>query len=149
MIDFPIYVLDSFAFLAYLTDEPSAARIEKLIEDAKNAECRLLLPLVKLGEILYIIERRGDVTKAQETLALLRQLPIEILPADEQAVFSAAQIKAGPFLIVCRCLCFRVALRQDAIVLTRDPEFQSVKKLITIEWLMMLKRSGQSLKCSQ
>ena len=36
MVDSPIFILDSFAVLAYLTDEPSAARIEKLIEDAKE-----------------------------------------------------------------------------------------------------------------
>ena len=95
MVDSPIFILDSFALFAYLTDEPSAARIEKIIEDAREEECRLLLPLINLGEILYITERRGGVTKAQDTLALLRQLPIEILPADEQAVFSAAHIKAN------------------------------------------------------
>lgn len=135
MIDFPIFILDSFALLAYLTDEPSAARIEKLIEDAKNAECRLLLPLINLGEILYIIERRGDVPIAQETLALLRQLPIEILPADEQAVFSATHIKANHSLSYADAFVVAAALRQGAGVLTKDPEFQSVKELIAIEWL--------------
>ena len=95
MVDFPIFILDSFALLAYLTDEPSAARIEKLFEDAKEEKCRLLLPLINLGEILYITERRGGIHRAQDTLVLLQQLPIEILPADEQSVFSAAHIKAN------------------------------------------------------
>jgi len=135
MVDSPIFILDSFALMAYLTDEPSAARIEKLIEDAKEENCHLFLPLVNLGEILYITERRGGVAKAQDTLALLRQLPVEILPADEQAVLSAAHIKANYILSYADAFVVASAQREGAIVLTSDPEFQSVKELIAIEWL--------------
>ena len=135
MVDFHIFILDSFALLAYLTDEPSAARIEKIIEDAKKEKCRLLLPLINLGEILYIIERRGGVAKAQDTLALLRQLPIEILSIDEQSVFSAAHIKANYALSYADAFVVAAAQKEGAIVLTNDPKFQSVKELITIEWL--------------
>jgi len=135
MVDSPIFVLDSFALLAYLTDEPSAARIEKLIEDAKKGKYRLLLPLINLGEILYITERRGGVAKAQDTLALLRQLPVEILPADEQAVFSAAHVKANYTLSYADAFVVAAAQKESATVLTSDPEFQSVKELIAIEWL--------------
>ena len=135
MVDSPIFILDSFALLAYLTDEPSAARIEQLIEDAKEENCHLFLPLINLGEILYITERRGGVAKAQDTLALLRQLPIEILPADEQAVFSAAHIKANFTLSYADAFVVAAAQKEGAIVLTSDPEFQSVKDLIVIEWL--------------
>ena len=135
MVDSPIFILDSFALLAYLTDEPSAARIEQLIEDAKEENCHLFLPLINLGEILYITERRGGVAKAQDTLALLRQLPIEILPADGQAVFSAAHIKANFTLSYADAFVVAAAQKEGAIVLTSDPEFQSVKDLITIERL--------------
>ena len=135
MVDSPIFILDSFALLAYLTDEPSAARIEQLIEDAKEENCHLFLPLINLGEILYITERRGGVAKAQDTLALLRQLPIEFLPADEQAVFSAAHIKANFTLSYADAFVVAAAQKEGAIVLTSDPEFQSVKDLIAIEWL--------------
>ena len=135
MVDSSIFILDSFALLAYLTDEPSAARIEQLIEDAKEENCHLFLPLINLGEILYITERRGGVAKAQDTLALLRQLPIEILPADEQAVFSAAHIKANFTLSYADAFVVAAAQKEGAIVLTSDPEFQSVKDLITIERL--------------
>ena len=135
MVDFPIFILDSFALLSYLTDEPSAARIEMLIKDARKEKCRLLLPLINLGEVLYITEHRGGVSKAQDTLALLMQLPIEILPADEQAVFSAAHIKANYTLSYADAFIVANAQKEGAIVLTNDPEFQSVKELVTIEWL--------------
>jgi predicted nucleic acid-binding protein len=51
--------------------------------------------MINLGGLLYITERKGGVAKAQDALALIRRLPIEILPADEQAIFAAARIKAN------------------------------------------------------
>ena len=135
MADLPAYVLDSFAFLAYLTDEPSAARVEMLIEDASKEKCRLLLPLINLGEILYITERRGGINKAQDTLALLRQLSIEILPADEQSVLAAAHIKANHALSYADAFIVAASEQEDAIILTSDREFQTVEELVTIEWL--------------
>jgi len=43
MRDLPAYVLDSFAFIAYLEDEPAAQRIQKLLEDAKENKCRVYI----------------------------------------------------------------------------------------------------------
>jgi ribonuclease VapC len=68
----PAFSLDTFALLAYLLDEPAAARIEKLLKDARQGKCRLYLSIINLGEILYITERRGGVEKVQDALALLQ-----------------------------------------------------------------------------
>ena len=135
MADLSVYVLDSFAILAYLTDEPSAERIEKLINDAKQEKCHLFLSIINLGEILYTTERRGGITKAQDILVLIRQLPIEILPADEQSVFSAAHIKANHALSYADAFVAAAAQKEGAVILTGDQEFQTIKELVPIEWL--------------
>src|SRR5574341_1785663 len=95
MANQPAFILEAFALLTYLRDEPAASRIEKLLENARQGKCRLYLSIINLGEILYITERRGGVAKVQDALALLRQLPVEVLPADEQTIFAAAHIKAN------------------------------------------------------
>ena len=135
MTDAAVYVLDSFALLAYLQDEPVASRIEKLLEIAHKGKSRLLLSIINLGELLYITERRGGIARAQDALALIRQLPIEILPADEQTVFSAAHIKANHAISYADSFVVAIAMQEDAIILTGDPEFQSVEALIQVEWL--------------
>ena len=135
MADTPAYVLDSFALLAYLQDESIASRIEKLLENASKEKCRLLLSIINVGELLYITERRGGVAKAQEALALIRQLPIAVVPADEQVVFAAAHIKAKYTLSYADAFVVAVAIQENAIILTGDPEFQSIAGLVTIEWL--------------
>ena len=135
MTDRSTFVLDTFALLAYLQDEPVASRIEKFLESAQKGKCRLLISIINLGEILYITERRGGVSKAQNTLALIQQLPIEILPADEQAVFSAAHIKANHALSCADSFAVAVAVDKNAVILTDDPEFESVETIVTVEWL--------------
>ena len=135
MAEKPAYVLDTFALLAYLKNEPAAARIEKVMEIAGKEKCRLFVSIINLGEVLYITERRGGVSKAQDVLALIRQLPVEILPADEQTVFSAAHIKASHALSYADAFAVAAAVRENAVILTNDPEFATVESIVTVEWL--------------
>lgn len=135
MAEPPSFVLDTFALLAYLRDEPAAARIERVLVEAGKEKCRLFTSVINLGEILYIVERRGGVAKAQDTLALIRQLPIEILPADEQSVFTAAHIKANCPISYADAFAVAAAIASNATILTGDPEFETVESLVTIEWL--------------
>ena len=129
------FVLDSFALLAYLQDEPVASRIEKLLENAGKETCRLFLSMINLGELLYVTERRGGVAKAQDTLALIRQLPIEILSVDEQTVFAAAHLKASHAISYADCFAVVAAMQENAVIITGDPEFQSVETIVKVEWL--------------
>jgi ribonuclease VapC len=129
------FVLDTFALLAYLQDEPAAARVEQLMEQAVKEKCRLFISIINLGEVLYIIERRGKASKAQEALALIRQLPIEILAADEPAVFLAAQIKAKHALSYAEAFVVAAALHENACILTGDAEFKGLEKMVKVEWL--------------
>jgi ribonuclease VapC len=129
------FVLDSFALLAYLQDEPAAARIQKLLENTGTGRCRLFLSIINLGEILYITERRGGLVKAQDALALIQQLPIEILSADEQTVFTAAHIKANHSLSYADCFVVAIGIQENATVITADPEFHAVEEIVQVEWL--------------
>lgn len=139
MADSSAYVLDSFALLAYLQDEPVASRVEQLLENAGKEKCRIFLSIINLGELLYITERRGGVAKAQDALALIQQLPIVVVPADEQVVFAAAHTKANHTLSYADAFVVAVAVQESAIILTGDPEFQSVESIVKVEWLEMPK----------
>jgi predicted nucleic acid-binding protein len=135
MADSSAYVLDSFALLAYLQDEPIASRVEKLLETAGKEKCQIFLSLINLGELLYIIERRGGVAKAQDALALIQQLPIVVVPANEEVVFAAAHIKANHTLSYADAFVVAVAVQENAIILTGDPEFQTVEGNLKVERL--------------
>ena len=129
------FVLNSFALLAYLQDEPAASRIEKILDNAAKGKHILLLSIINLGEILYITERKGGVAKAQEALALIQQLPIELRSVNAQTVFTAAHIKANHSISYADSFAVATAIEANAAVITSDPEFQSVEAIVKVEWL--------------
>ncbi len=130
-----IIILDSFALLAWSRKEPGALRVQERLQEAEKGLLRLLLPLINLGETLYIIERRHGLAKAQEMQAAVEALPIEILPATRARVFAAAHIKANYTISYADAFVVAAAQELDAPVLTGDPEFQYVDQMIQIEWL--------------
>ncbi len=89
-----VYVLDSFALLAYLGGEAGEGRVKEILDESSRASNRTLMSLINLGEVVYITERERGLVKAQEVLAVIEQLPIEILPVDRQTMLAAAHLKA-------------------------------------------------------
>ena len=135
MHELPAYVLDSFAFIAYLEDEPAAQRIQRLLEDARENKCKLYISIINLGEILYSVERNYGLAKTHEALALIQSLPIEILPADNQTVLAAAHIKANHSISYADAFVVVAAQNISGTIMTGDLEFEEVTELAKIEWL--------------
>jgi predicted nucleic acid-binding protein len=135
MHDLPAYVLDSFAFIAYLEDEPAAQRVQKILKDAEENKCKVYISIINLGEILYSVERNNGLAKAHETLALIQSLPIEILPADNQTVLAAAHIKANYPISYADAFVVVAAQIKNGTIMTGNPEFEEVTNLTKIEWL--------------
>jgi ribonuclease VapC len=130
-----VYVLDSFAVLAYLNGEPGSRRVEAALADALEGKCKIFQSIINLGEVLYIVEREVGLARAQAALAAIDQLPIEILPASRQAVLSAAHIKANHRIAYAEAFAVAAAQALGGTVLTGHAEFERVERLIAIEWL--------------
>ena len=130
-----IYLLDSFALLAYLNDEAGCTRVQEILALAESRKCRVVMCLVNLGEVLYITERERGLAMAQGVLALTESLALELLDASRDLVLDAAHIKANHPLSYADAFATAAAVRENAVVVTGDPEFRSVEELIKIEWL--------------
>ena len=133
--DSPIYVLDSFAVLALLEGENSATRVQAILETAEQYTARVYLSLINLGEILYITERERSLALAQKTLVTIEQFPLEILPATRERVLAAAHLKAQFPISYADAFATAAAQEFEGTLVTGDPEFARVEKLIRIEWL--------------
>jgi predicted nucleic acid-binding protein len=111
-----LVVLDSWALLAYLKDEPPAKRIE--------AEWLSELPAISsinLGEVLYIrIRQRGEQAAASDIAAIRRNSTV--VDPDWALVAVAARIKAGGGLSYADSFCIATAQHLDAPLWTGDPE---------------------------
>lgn len=129
------YILDAFAFMAYFENEPGAGRVEQILQEVREGKARAFISIINLGEIIYNTERRYGLNKAQDTLALIQEMPVEILPADDRTVFAAAHIKANHPISYADAFVIVAAQEFDGVVMTGDPEFQDVTELAKVEWL--------------
>jgi predicted nucleic acid-binding protein len=111
-----LVVLDSWALLAYLADEPAAAQIEKEWLSGGTA-----ISAINLGEALYIRMRaRGEDVAASEIEAI-REVTT-VVDADWALIVTAAQVKARGGLSFADAFCVATAARLNAPLWTGDPE---------------------------
>lgn len=129
------YTLDSFALLAWFQDEKSAVKIDNLIKKAERKSTKLWLSTVNLGEVYYITHRERGAVSAEHALSIIDNLPIELVPADKELAIKAAEIKASYPVAYADAFSAALGIITKSIVVTGDPEFKLLAKLIKIEWL--------------
>jgi predicted nucleic acid-binding protein len=135
--DITKYVLDSYSLLAYLEAEPGSERVRELLQAAKAEECHIYMCVVNLGEVMYIIERERGLSEAQDSLATINDLPIEIINADHNVTMEAAHIKADCPVAYADCFAAALTRLNHAILITGDSEFRKIETGLDlhIEWI--------------
>jgi predicted nucleic acid-binding protein len=118
-----VAVVDSWSILAFLrAEEPGAAAMRRYLRRARAGNLRLLLNVVNLGEVFYRLIQLTGATQAEERLAEIKALPIEIVPAREGLVMEAARIKAGHRLAYADAFAVATGRAENAPIITGDPE---------------------------
>lgn len=131
----PKYVLDSYALLVYLQNEPAATRIEHLLNQAIEGDAHLYVSTINLGELAHIVERRHGAALRERTLDRLASFPVQFTEATLERVLAAAHLKACYPISYADAFAVALAQKLDAAVVTGDPEFQRVESLVPVEWL--------------
>jgi len=131
----PVYVLDSFALLAYLEGESGADRVQTVLRAASKQTARVYLSQINLGEVLYITERERGLAATQKVLAAIEQLPLDLLAVTKERILEAAHIKAHCAVAYADAFAVAAAKELGGVILTGDPEYSTVKELVAIEWL--------------
>jgi PIN domain nuclease of toxin-antitoxin system len=122
------YVLDSYAILCFLQDEPGADRVAELLKQAKEEIAKLFTTWVNLGEVYYRVWREYGQFEAKRVLDVLSTWPMEILIADSELTIMAASVKAQNKLAYADAFAIGAALLHRAKVVTGDPEMQVASK---------------------
>ena len=88
-------VFDSWALLAWLLDQPAAARIDTLLQQAEQGDdLQLVMSWVNAGEVYYMASRKLNQAKAEEFLRRLPSLPIRLVRPSEEDIIAAAKLKS-------------------------------------------------------
>jgi uncharacterized protein len=128
-------VLDSYAILTLLNDEPGAAAVADLMRSAIDGEAALFLNEINVGEVYYIVARHRSAAAADRVLDHLETLPLERVSNDYAAVLDAARVKARHRLSYADAFVVATAARLRATVVTGDREFASVEEMVDVRWI--------------
>ena len=129
------YVLDSFAVLALLGKEPGSEIVNEILKKAQAAKAEVWMTWVNVGEVAYIVERRWGKARVYQVLGTLEATAVEIEEAERELALAAAEIKAGHPLAYSDAFAAALVLREEAVLVTGDPEFKQLEDTLSIEWL--------------
>ncbi|MBI4670262.1 MAG: type II toxin-antitoxin system VapC family toxin [Chloroflexi bacterium] len=128
-------MLDSFAILALIQNEPGKETIAELVERAEANESTLLMSLINWGEILYTLEREQGVERLAKLKKAIEEFPISLTEVTRTRVESAAHIKSQHRVSYADAFAIALAQELGATIVTGDPEFKSVEQQVPILWL--------------
>ncbi|CAI8960908.1 type II toxin-antitoxin system VapC family toxin [Methylocaldum szegediense] len=118
------YVLDACALLRLAQDEPGAERVADILSEAQSGSHRVLLHQINLGEAVYRIAKQFSWSVAERKYGEIALLPIEIIPFDDDLFWKAVKLKATYPISYADCFAAALALREKAVLLSSDPEFE-------------------------
>jgi len=121
------YVLDSWAFLAWLQNEPAAAsQVQSLIEQGERDECKLFASIINIGEVYYLLVKRLGEEKAMEFRNAVFKMPVQIVSATDDEVWQAVNFKKAFPISYADAFAASAALTVDAAIVTGDGEFLAI-----------------------
>jgi len=131
----PLFVLDSFALLAFFQAESGDLKVRGLLGRSQRGEIRLAITAVNLGEVAYRSERVFGLERAQEVLAKIEEYAPAVIDVDRELALAAAHLKARYRMSYADCLAAALAQRLGAAVITGDPDFRQLEDQMAVEWL--------------
>ena len=130
-------VLDSWAPIAFFEGESAADAVEHVLRQAADGRHRLFMSVINWGEIYYSTMREVSQQAAEQRLAELASLPIQIVGVGDDLVLAkqAAVFKATKKMSYADCFGAALAKLKNAELFTGDPEFRQLETEIKIHWL--------------
>jgi len=129
-------VLDSWAVLAYLEDEPAAEKVEAIMGESHSAGIPLVMTVVNAGEVWYSVARgRSEKFADEHVLKDLGDLGITLIDADWDLTRRAAAFKRSGRIAYADCFAAALAQQSEAPLVTGDSEFKPLETEISIIWL--------------
>jgi ribonuclease VapC len=129
------YTLDTYAIIAYLKKEEGGEQVRALLAKAKKKDAVLYVHEINLGEVQYIIHRESGEKESDKLIAWLRECPITFVGLEDNILSQAAKIKAVYPLSFADAFAAATAISKDSVLLTGDPEFKPLEKIVKIKWL--------------
>ncbi len=129
------YVLDTWAVIAYLEDEPSAEQVEELIATAHEEQIPIYMSVVNVGEVWYTLAREVSEEEANAGVKMLSDLRIQFENVDWELTQEAARFKSQNKMSYADAFAAALAKVKKADLVTGDNEFKPLDGQIKISWV--------------
>lgn len=129
------FVLDSYAIISVLLEQPGYQEVVALLEASLRGECNLYMTTINWGEVYYLMVRRKGERDANAAVAYMQAIQIELVEATQQRILNAAKIKARYPLSYADAFAIAAAQELGCPVVTGDPEFKQAAHVIELLWL--------------
>jgi predicted nucleic acid-binding protein len=126
--DMATKILDSYAVLAFLEDEPGADAVRNLILKAEEGGIELAMSVVNLGEVWYAIARTTNAETADRYIQEIQGMAIEVVDVNWALMRQAAAYKAKGKISYADCFVAALAQDRDGEIVTGDKEFQMLEE---------------------
>ncbi len=127
-------VVDSWALVAWIRDEPAASQVEVFIREAVAGRVELVMSLINVAETFYILAKRDNLGVAEEFLTRLPSLPIRVVSPNEDDIMSAARVKAAHPVAFGDASAIALARSEGADIITGDEEIRRCP-MVRVEWV--------------
>lgn len=125
------FLLDTSAILTLIEGENGAERVATVLREEET-----LIPWIVLMESYYISQQERGETEANTRYAMLKELPTTILwETNEATLLTAARLKANHRLSFADANIAAFAIRHDAVLLHKDPEYRALSDFVQQEAL--------------
>ena len=128
-------VLDSWAIIAYLSDENAGEKVAEIMAVAHENKIPLKMSILNVGEVWYSMARQTSEHEADKAVDELRELGIEFADADWKMTRIAATYKSKHKMSYADCFAAALAKEEKADLATGDKEFHEVENEVKIVWL--------------
>ena len=121
----PSYILDTSALIAYLANEKGAEKVNGIRSEAS-------IPFVALSELYYLVWKRKGKAEANKIFGLVKSWQLPVILPDEKIILTAGRYKAVYGLGIADCYIASIAHSTDAVLVTKDEDFQVLKEELRI-----------------
>ena len=90
---------------------------------------------INIGEVYYRTAKGRSLAQADTFLRILETLPVRIVGNTFPQVLEAARLKARYPIAYADAFALATAIREQALLVTGDPEFRSIGDLVEIRWI--------------
>ena len=122
------YLLDSSAILAYLLNEPAAAKVNSIHGQSS-------LPFIALAELYAALWLRFDQAKADEAVAAIKEWRLPWIWPTEESVLLAGRWRAMHRLGLADSFIAALALISQMTLVTKDTDFHPLQQDLRILFL--------------